>query len=43
MGANIGAKSEKCWKKGMLKTMPTFDAEKNSYFLKKKRICSILD
>ena len=27
MGVNIDPKSEKCWKKGMLKTMPTFDAE----------------
>ena len=29
MGAKIGRKSEKWWKKGMLKTMLKIDAEKN--------------
>ena len=31
MGAQIGRKSEKWWKKGMPKTMPEFEAEKNQF------------
>ena len=32
MGAKIGQKSEKCWKKGMLKTMPEFDGVKKAFW-----------
>ena len=37
MGAQIGRKSEKWWKKGMLKTMLKFEAEKNEKNAKTNR------